>query len=49
MRKITLFLSDGQIFKFDKSGTTPVIQRHYFIGAKLKNGSQTIDALTIEN
>lgn len=49
MRDITIFLSDGQIFKFQKSGTTPTLQRLYALGKKLKNSLQTIEALTIGN
>lgn len=48
MNIITLFLSDGQIFKRQDNGTIPQLQRKYAIGKTIKNTNLTIEANTIE-
>ena len=46
--RITLFLSDGQVLKFEKNNTTPQLQRDYPIGGIIKGSKTSIEATTIE-
>lgn len=48
MNTITLFLSDGQVFRFETPGTIPQLQREFTIGKTLKDSGQSIEANTIE-
>lgn len=45
---VTLFLSDGQVFRFKEEGTTPQLQRKFAIGKTLKDSDKSIEATTIE-
>ena len=44
---VTIFLNDGQVFRFKESGTIPQLQRKYAIGSTLKDSNLVIEASTI--
>lgn len=46
-RQITLFFSNGEILKHSTKGTTPQLQRAFFVGREINN--KTITATTIED
>jgi hypothetical protein len=48
MRKVTIYLHDGQVFKINSVGTIPQLQRKYAIGKTLKDSNLIIEAHTIE-
>jgi len=47
MRTLTIFYSNGEILKHQTPGTTPQLQRAFYLGREV--GNRTIEATTIEN